>query len=88
DGLGIRPEETESHVRYLRDVPLAFGQVREGGAQLAVFVRPTAVAQLRAVADSHDKMPQKSTYFYPKFPAGLVINRLSARLPVGAEVAR
>ncbi len=79
--LGVPADRLEEHVRYTRDVSGAFGQVDAGQAQLAAFVRPTSVHQLRAVADAHDKMPQKSTYFYPKFPAGLVINRLDLRLP-------
>lgn len=87
EALGVAPEETEQYVRYTRDVPGAFAQVDSGEAQLAAFVRPTDVGALRAVADAGDKMPQKSTYFYPKFPAGLVINQLDVTLPVIAGVA-
>jgi uncharacterized protein (DUF1015 family) len=29
-----------------------------------------------AVADAGERMPHKSTYFYPKLPAGLVMNPL------------
>ena len=31
---------------------------------------------LRAVSDAGERMPQKTTYFYPKVPAGLVIRSL------------
>jgi uncharacterized protein (DUF1015 family) len=31
---------------------------------------------VKAVADAQDRMPGKSTYFYPKLPAGLIINPL------------
>jgi len=31
---------------------------------------------IKAIADTGDRMPRKSTYFYPKEPAGLVFNRL------------
>ncbi|MDQ3328245.1 MAG: DUF1015 domain-containing protein, partial [Chloroflexota bacterium] len=79
--LNIPADMLEAHVAYSRDVPRMFEQVESGEAQLACFVRPTDVRQLRAVADASDKMPQKSTYFYPKFPAGLVINRLDVTLP-------
>lgn len=79
--FGVPPERLEEHLKYTRDVAVMFEQVDRGEAQVACFVRPTDVQQLRAVADASDKMPQKSTYFYPKFPAGLVINRLSVRLP-------
>ena len=87
-GLHLSTEEAERCVGYTRDVPGAMERVRSGDAQLAAFVRPTDVAQLRAVADASDRMPQKSTYFYPKFPAGLVVNRLDVRLPVAVEATR
>jgi uncharacterized protein (DUF1015 family) len=31
---------------------------------------------IKAIADAGDRMPRKSTYFYPKAPAGLVFHRL------------
>jgi len=31
---------------------------------------------VKSIADAGDRMPRKSTYFYPKVPAGLVINPL------------
>jgi hypothetical protein len=47
---------------------------RAGGADAAFLLRPTAVADVIAVAADGDVMPQKSTYFYPKAATGLVIN--------------
>jgi uncharacterized protein (DUF1015 family) len=32
------------------------------------------MAEMRAVCQAGDLMPQKSTYFYPKLASGLVIN--------------
>jgi uncharacterized protein (DUF1015 family) len=52
--------------------------VREGQASAAVFLNPTPVDGVLAVADAHDRMPEKSTYFYPKPPAGLVMRDLSS----------
>ena len=37
-------------------------------------VNPTAVAQLKAVVDAGEIMPQKSTYFFPKLASGLLID--------------
>ncbi|MBE3587635.1 MAG: DUF1015 family protein, partial [Thermoanaerobacteraceae bacterium] len=44
--------------------------------QLAFFLNPTLVEEVTAVAAAGEKMPQKSTYFYPKLITGLVINPL------------
>jgi len=33
-------------------------------------------ATLRRIADAGEKLPQKTTYFFPKVPAGLVVRTL------------
>jgi uncharacterized protein (DUF1015 family) len=43
--------------------------------QLAFIVNPVKPGVIKAIADSGDRMPRKSTYFYPKIPAGLVFYR-------------
>ncbi len=63
-------------VSYTRDAEAAVSAVRNGTAQLAALLRPTRVEQLRDVAMAGERMPQKSTYFYPKLITGLVINPL------------
>ena len=41
---------------------------------MGFILRPTLIGQVRDVATGGEKMPQKSTYFYPKLLSGLVIN--------------
>lgn len=48
----------------------------KGFAQLAVVVRPTPLAAVRAVSKAGELMPQKSTFFYPKLATGLFLNAL------------
>lgn len=59
----------------------SIGEVRaslETDAYDAAFIlRPTPVDQVRAVADSGETMPPKSTYFFPKILSGIVFNPLS-----------
>jgi uncharacterized protein (DUF1015 family) len=50
--------------------------VRSGDYQLAFLLRPVTPQLIKAVADNGDRMPGKATYFYPKAPAGLILNRL------------
>jgi uncharacterized protein (DUF1015 family) len=64
-------------VRYVADAKEALDMVRHGGAAAAVFLNPTKVEQVFAVADAGDVMPPKSTYFVPKVPSGLVLRPLS-----------
>jgi uncharacterized protein (DUF1015 family) len=54
----------------------AFDAVHEEGADAAFVLRPLPVQSLQDVASQGERMPAKSTYFYPKAISGLVINPL------------
>ena len=66
----------EANVVYWRDPKEPAELVRTGKAQLAFFLNPTHVEEVKAIADAHSRMPQKSTDFYPKLLSGIVINDL------------
>ncbi len=67
----------EHALAYTRSWHGAFDAVRSGSANVAFFLNATRVEQILAVADAGDRMPEKSTYFYPKPPTGLVIRDLN-----------
>ncbi|HZC06157.1 MAG TPA: DUF1015 domain-containing protein [Ktedonobacterales bacterium] len=79
-GLSVSEQAIRAgeHVTYTRDAQAALDAVRSGadGAQLAFLLNPTPPAAIRDVARAGDRMPQKSTYFYPKLITGLLINPL------------
>ena len=54
----------------------AVAKVDAGQAQALFWMNPTRIEQVRAVAAVGEKMPQKSTYFYPKLLTGLVFHAL------------
>jgi hypothetical protein len=55
----------------------ATGQQGTGGQfELAALVMPATVEHIRAISSHGERMPAKSTYFYPKLLSGLVINPL------------
>jgi uncharacterized protein (DUF1015 family) len=70
----------EEVLRYTRDPHEAVADVRQGKASVAFFLNPTPVQGVLAVADAGDLMPEKSTYFHPKPPAGLVMRDLEGPL--------
>jgi len=63
-------------VAYTVNLEEAHQQIGEGKYQLAFLLNPPQPERVKAIADVRDRMPAKSTYFYPKLPAGLVINPL------------
>jgi len=54
-------------------------QVDACGNYIAFFLNPVRIEQIMAVALTGNKMPPKSTYFYPKVLSGLVINRIDGK---------
>ncbi len=66
---------TAPTIRYVKDAGAAMDLARETGG-IAFICKPCTMAELRAVSEAGDLMPEKSTYFYPKLATGLVINPL------------
>jgi uncharacterized protein (DUF1015 family) len=63
-------------VGYTRTVDEAAAAIASGAAALAICVNPCTAQEMIEVSDAREQMPQKSTYFYPKVPTGLVLNPL------------
>jgi uncharacterized protein (DUF1015 family) len=75
DMLGLKTEG-ESGIAFNYDRDDAVKKVLAREFQLAFIVKPVKPATIKEIADASDRMPRKSTYFYPKLPSGLVLNRL------------
>jgi uncharacterized protein (DUF1015 family) len=65
----LKVEEFE----YEMDPELAVRKVKEGSYQAVFFLNPTKVEDVKEVALAGQRMPPKSTYFYPKLLTGMVI---------------
>ncbi len=79
-GIDKKKLEEETNVAYERYADLAVKMVDEGRYQTAIFLNPTKAWQVAKVAGNGERMPQKSTDFYPKLYTGLVINKLNLEL--------
>lgn len=79
--LGIDAEavERKENIEYLRDPQMGYDGVDRGEADFLLVMNPTRMEQVRACTAAGEKMPQKSTDFYPKVISGLVM------MPVGAQ---
>ena len=77
--LGIDADKLAAgeHVGYTIHAAEAIEKVETGAAQAAFLMRATPAKQVAEVAASGEKMPQKSTYFYPKLMTGLVLRPLN-----------
>lgn len=71
--LGIPQDDPDDLINYSADVDTITRHVQAGTSAMAIFMSNPRIEQVLAVADAGAYMPQKSTYFYPKVPAGLVM---------------
>lgn len=65
---------TSEQISYTHDITEALAAVETDAAQVAVLLNATPAQQMRDVAKVGGRMPQKSTYFYPKLITGAIIN--------------
>jgi uncharacterized protein (DUF1015 family) len=63
-------------LRFTHDAVEAEASVRSGEAAVAYLLPPTSAERIRGVIDASERMPQKSTYFWPKPRTGMVLRPL------------
>ena len=64
------------YIDYTKNHVEAIDKVNNGKHQVGIILNPTKINQVSKIAQIGEKMPQKSTYFYPKILTGLVINKM------------
>ena len=75
----LRPElgdATLEHLGFLHDHDEAAEGVANGSLQMAFLMKPFPMDAFEDIVGQGQRLPRKSTFFYPKLPTGLVINRI------------
>ncbi|GBC86836.1 hypothetical protein HRbin12_00835 [bacterium HR12] len=68
----------DPHLRFTPDAAAAEDAVRRGRARAAFILPPTSARRIREVVERGERLPQKSTFFWPKPRSGMVIRALDA----------
>jgi uncharacterized protein (DUF1015 family) len=76
-GISKKQVEAKEHLDYYRNLDEALARVDSGEAACVFILNPTRIGEVKACSDRGEKMPQKSTDFYPKMISGLVMMDLS-----------
>jgi uncharacterized protein (DUF1015 family) len=66
----------ETQVTYCPDLAATLAAVDDGRARMAGLLPSVATAQVMAIVNGGDRMPPKSTYFWPKPVTGMVLRSL------------
>ena len=79
-GIGDAKLASQSNLVYIKDlgdaIDRSVAKVDSGESQGVFFMNSTRIEQVQDVAAAGEKMPQKSTFFYPKIFSGLTIRKL------------
>lgn len=76
-GIDAKALEEQSNVTYTVDADHGVAMVKSGEEQLFFYLNATSPEEVVRVADHDEKMPQKSTDFYPKLLTGLVLTKMA-----------
>ena len=79
----LRPElgdRTLEHLGFLHDHGEAAEGVANGSLQMAFLMKPFPMDAFEDIVGQGQRLPRKSTFFYPKLPTGLVINRIDGEI--------
>lgn len=76
--MGIDADNMANQINltYVKRIDDALNAVDNGEANCTFILNPTKISEICEVSSAGEKMPQKSTYFYPKLITGLVMNKL------------
>jgi uncharacterized protein (DUF1015 family) len=76
----LTPANKDESLLYTPNSYTAWNMVKSGQGKLAFLLNTLPVTTIKSITDKNDRMPRKSTFFYPKLPTGLVLNRLDGKL--------
>lgn len=74
--LGIIPALADKRITYTSNAEEALNMVSQSKADIAFLLNPNTIDEVMEIAEAGLRMPQKSTYFFPKTPAGLIFHSL------------
>ena len=75
--LGYSQDElmAQSGIKYEKKEAVAFNSVTQGASAVFIMAYPKMLDIIN-ISNQGYRMPQKSTYFYPKLLSGIVINQI------------
>lgn len=84
--LGLAPKKQASgeNIRYSQDEEAVLQALEKEDFQAAFILNPPKAEDILAIAGKGEKMPQKSTYFYPKLSSGLIVNKIDPEEEIAA----
>ncbi len=74
--LGMNEDASERNIFYSHNLSELEEKQKEIKRSIIVLLNPPTISEIREVAENNERMPHKSTFFYPKLLSGLVFRSL------------
>lgn len=74
EAAGLTRDDQLGRMGYVKSVGEALERVRSGSAQAAALLAAPQVEQVREAARAGERLPTKTTYFWPKVPTGVAVH--------------
>ena len=78
-GIDEKKLAEQTNVDYARSREACIERVNAGKYQAAFLLNPTTPRQMQRVASAGERMPQKSTDFFPKLLTGMVFMKMQIK---------
>jgi uncharacterized protein (DUF1015 family) len=69
----------KSEIKFNHDFESILDNVKNGDSDLGIFLNPPTIDEMEEICNSGKLMPQKSTFFWPKPPTGLVMYKFDIK---------
>lgn len=76
-GYSEEEQMAQEGIKYIKQESEAFDLIDMGKAEASFIMAYPKIKDIKEISEAGFRMPQKSTYFYPKLLSGIVINPLS-----------
>lgn len=75
-GYSEEEQMAQNGIKYIKQESEAFDLIDSGKAEASFIMAYPKIKDIKEISQAGFRMPQKSTYFYPKLLSGIVINPL------------
>lgn len=76
-GYSEEEQMSQNGIKYIKQESEAFDMIDSGKAEASFIMAYPKIKDIKEISEAGFRMPQKSTYFYPKLLSGIVINPLN-----------
>jgi uncharacterized protein (DUF1015 family) len=74
--LGMDKDESEKNIYYSNNLEELIQKQKQMSNSGIILLNPPTIQEIKTVAENNERMPHKSTFFYPKLLSGLVFRSL------------